>query len=155
MQATEASCELGRKSCVPCRGGVPALTASEIEALLPQLPQWRVVEVQSVKHLERTFSFVDFAQAIRFVNRVADLAESQGHHPDLHIHWNKVQVEMWTHKINGLHENDFILAARVDEAFGGSAHLWAEDPVRLPDGRTGASSIWDVHFGPADELPAR
>ena len=110
------SCSLDKKSCVPCQGGVPTLTATDIEQLSPNVPDWKVHEVEGVKRIERTFEFKDFVDAMAFVNRVAAIAEGEGHHPDLHIHWNQVRIEVWTHKIRGLHENDFILAAKIDRA---------------------------------------
>lgn len=103
---------LAGKSCVPCRGGVPPLTAAEAEGLRRQTPGWTLAE--SATRLMRRFEFRDFVEAMRFVNRVADLAEEQGHHPDIAIHWNRVDLTLWTHKIGGLHQNDFILAARID-----------------------------------------
>ena len=112
--AETQSCALDKKSCVPCQGGVPTLTDVEIKSLMPNVPSWKVVEVEGIQRLDRIFAFHDFLEAMKFVNKVADVAESQGHHPDLHIHWNQVRVEIWTHKIKGLHENDFILAAKID-----------------------------------------
>ncbi len=106
--------DLTAKACVPCRGGVPTLTDAEIERLSPQVPQWRVREVDGVKRLVRDHEFPDFASAMRFAARVGELAEEEQHHPDLHVAWGKVGVEIWTHKIRGLHENDFILAAKID-----------------------------------------
>jgi len=103
---------LASKSCVPCRGGVPPLSTDQAEKLLRQTPGWTVAEGGT--RLRRSFEFRDFVEAMRFVNRVADLAEEQGHHPDIAIHWNRVDLTLWTHKIGGLHENDFILAARVN-----------------------------------------
>ena len=103
---------LAERTCVPCRGGVPPLAESEARALLRETPRWRLEE--SGTRLTRAFEFADFVEAMRFVNRVADVAESQGHHPDIAIHWNRVELTLWTHKIGGLHENDFILAARID-----------------------------------------
>jgi 4a-hydroxytetrahydrobiopterin dehydratase len=102
---------LASKSCVPCRGGVPPLSRKNAEALLVQTPGWQLEEEGT--RLKRAFEFRDFVEAMRFVNRVADVAESQGHHPDIAIHWNRVELTLWTHKIGGLHENDFILAARI------------------------------------------
>jgi 4a-hydroxytetrahydrobiopterin dehydratase len=109
--------ELARGKCVPCRGGVPTLTDAEIEKLKPQVPEWGVVEVGGVRHLRREFTFKDFKEAMEFAVRVGELAEREQHHPDLHVAWGKVVVETWTHKIHGLHENDFILAAKTDELF--------------------------------------
>ncbi|HYM82230.1 MAG TPA: 4a-hydroxytetrahydrobiopterin dehydratase [Candidatus Limnocylindria bacterium] len=112
--------QLTQSSCVACRGGVPTLTEAEIGNFQPQVPEWRVVEVDGIKRLERTFKFEDFRSAMSFAVRVGELAEREGHHPDLHVAWGKVRVETWTHKIQGLHENDFILAAKTDEVFAGS-----------------------------------
>jgi 4a-hydroxytetrahydrobiopterin dehydratase len=103
---------LASRSCVPCRSGVPTLTASEAEALRRDTPEWALAE--NATRLMRRFEFADFRAAMEFVNRVADVAEEQGHHPDIAIHWNKVDLVLWTHKICGLHENDFILAAKID-----------------------------------------
>lgn len=104
--------ELSAKQCVPCQGGVPALTGDEIKPLLGQLDGWEVVNDH---HLVKNHTFPDFAQALAFVNRVGDLAEQQGHHPDIYLAWGKVRVEIWTHKIDGLTESDFILAAKIDD----------------------------------------
>ena len=103
---------LTESSCVPCRGGVPTLTDAEIAELLPQVPGWAVVEVEGVKRLRREFRFPDFREAMAFAVRVGELAEAEQHHPDLHVAWGRVTVEVWTHKIRGLHQNDFILAAK-------------------------------------------
>ena len=103
---------LASKKCVPCRGGVPTLTASEAEKLREETPEWALS--QNATRLARRFEFADFKAAIEFVNRVAELAEEQGHHPDIAIHWNKVDLLLWTHKIGGLHENDFVMAAKID-----------------------------------------
>jgi 4a-hydroxytetrahydrobiopterin dehydratase len=102
---------LASKTCVPCRGGVPALKGKELETLHRQVPQWQVVEEH---HLNRTFTFPDFKQALDFVNRVGALAEEQGHHPDIMLAWGKAEITLWTHKINGLTESDFIMAAKID-----------------------------------------
>lgn len=103
---------LASKTCVPCRGGIPPLTEEKARELLAQTPAWSLE--QGGTRLKRRFEFRDFKAAMGFVNRVAEIAEAQGHHPDIAIHWNTVDLEMWTHKIGGLHENDFILAAKVD-----------------------------------------
>ena len=103
--------DLAEKRCVPCRGGVPPLTRGEIEGLLPKIPKWQPVDDH---HLSRTFTFPDFRTALDFVNRVGAIAEEQGHHPDLYLSWGKVGVKIWTHKIDGLTESDFILAAKFD-----------------------------------------
>jgi 4a-hydroxytetrahydrobiopterin dehydratase len=104
--------DLASKSCVPCRGGIPPLTREEAGQLLAGAPGWSLEE--NGTRLTHRFEFEDFRKAIAFVNRVADIAEEQGHHPDIAIHWNKVDLVLWTHKIGGLHENDFILAAKVN-----------------------------------------
>ena len=103
--------ELAKRDCVPCRGSVPPLEVTAIEALLQQIVGWRV---DDAGHLRKDFRFADFAAALDFVNRVAAIAEAQAHHPDLHLAWGKVGVEIWTHKIDALTESDFILAAKID-----------------------------------------
>lgn len=104
--------ELSSKQCVPCRGGVPPLGGEEIQRLLAQLNGWEVVREH---HLKKNYSFSNFAEALAFVNRVGALAEEQGHHPDICFGWGKVEVTIWTHKIDGLTDSDFILAAKIDE----------------------------------------
>ncbi len=106
---------LAQKHCVPCRGGVPPLAGAELEKLRAQLPGWEVVDGH---HLSKTFTFPDFRQALEFVNRAGEIAEAEGHHPDLHLTWGRVDVTTWTHKVDGLTESDFILAAKIDEAAG-------------------------------------
>lgn len=103
--------DLASKQCVPCRGGVPPLKGAELEALHRQLPSWQVVNEH---HLEKSFHFPDFVQALAFTNRVGQLAEEQGHHPDIYLTWGRVDIKIWTHKIDGLTESDFILAAKID-----------------------------------------
>jgi 4a-hydroxytetrahydrobiopterin dehydratase len=105
---------LAEKHCVPCRGGVPPLQGPELEQLRAQLPDWQVVNGH---HLERTFAFPDFKSALDFVNRAGAIAEEEGHHPDLHLSWGKVGVTTWTHKIDGLTESDFILAAKIGQQY--------------------------------------
>lgn len=105
--------ELAGKRCVPCRGGVPPMTKPKAEETLAAVPDWKLEE--NGTRLTRRFEFEDFRKAMEFVNRVADVAEEEQHHPDIAIHWNKVDLVLWTHKIGGLHENDFILAAKVDQ----------------------------------------
>ena len=113
--------DLRQSSCVPCRGGVPPLTDEEIARLKPQAPEWRVVEREGIKRLEREFRFGNFREALAFANQVGELAEREQHHPDLHVAWGKVVVETWTHKIKGLHTNDFILAAKTDQLYPAAA----------------------------------
>ncbi len=103
--------ELASKACVPCRGGVPPLQGEELKRLGSQVDGWNVVDEH---HLERSFKFPDFKTALAFTDRVGELAEEQGHHPDIFLSWGKVTVTIWTHKINGLTESDFILAAKID-----------------------------------------
>src|SRR5262245_32804177 len=101
---------LADKECIPCKGGVPPLTRKEIEPLLAQLEGWEVMG--EGHHLRRTVKFPDFVKALAFVNVVGGIAEEQNHHPDLHLAWGKVMVEIWTHKIDGLTESDFVFAAK-------------------------------------------
>ena len=106
--------DLASQTCVPCRGGVPPLTGSALQALGAQVPGWKIVNEH---HLEKTFTFPDFAQALGYVNKVGAMAEEQGHHPDLLLAWGKVVVTTWTHKIDGLTESDFVLAAKCDRLY--------------------------------------
>ncbi|MGD8454142.1 MAG: 4a-hydroxytetrahydrobiopterin dehydratase [Phycisphaerae bacterium] len=103
--------ELAAKKCTPCEGGVPPLTAEQVGELLPQLDGWEVV---CDHHLARGFTFADFASALAFVNRVGAVAEAEGHHPDIDLSWGKVNIEIFTHKVDGLTESDFVLAAKID-----------------------------------------
>lgn len=98
------------QKCVPCEGGVPKLTADQVASLLQQLKGW---SLQGGK-LQKEYRFKDFKQAMSFVNQMADVAEAEGHHPDFSVHYNVVEVSIWTHAIGGLSENDFILAAKID-----------------------------------------
>jgi 4a-hydroxytetrahydrobiopterin dehydratase len=106
---------LAEKHCVPCHGGVPALKGEELEKMRGQVSGWQVVEQH---HLTKSFSFPDFRTALNFVNQVGEIAETEGHHPDLFLAWGKVDVKIWTHKVDGLTESDFILAAKIDHAKG-------------------------------------
>jgi 4a-hydroxytetrahydrobiopterin dehydratase len=109
--------ELTRSSCVACREGAPRLTDQELAVLQPQVPEWRVVERDGVRRIEREYRFPDFRRALDFTVAVGELAEREEHHPDIHLAWGRVRVETWTHKIRGLHRNDFILAAKADGIF--------------------------------------
>ncbi len=111
--------ELSQMKCTACRGDEPTLTDAEMAELYLQIPDWQVVEREGIKRLERVFKFGDFAQALTFTNKVGERAEAVGHHPALLTEWGKVTVSWWTHKIGGLHQNDFIMAARTDELFEG------------------------------------
>jgi 4a-hydroxytetrahydrobiopterin dehydratase len=106
--------DLASKTCVPCRGGVPALKGEELLALAHQVPLWDVVKEH---HLVRKFEFADFRQALAFVNRVGEIAEQQGHHPDILLAWGRAEVTTFTHKIDGLTESDFILAAKIEKFY--------------------------------------
>ena len=106
--------ELADQHCVPCRGGVPALHGEALRPLITQLPDWKVVDEH---HLEKTFVFPDFKQALHLVNHIGEIAEAEGHHPDLCLSWGKVDVQIFTHKIKGLTESDFVLAAKIDRAY--------------------------------------
>jgi 4a-hydroxytetrahydrobiopterin dehydratase len=98
--------------CKPCEGGIATLSIFEIEEFKKQIhPSWMVADNKSIK---REFSFVNYKQTINFVNRIAALADEEGHHPVLHVYYSKIEIEIWTHAINGLSENDFILAAKID-----------------------------------------
>ncbi len=106
---------LADKTCVPCKGGVPPLGAEKIREMLGQLqPGW---QINAQGHLEKNYDFKDFAQALAFVNRVGAVAEAEGHHPDLYVSWGRCRIEIWTHKIHGLTESDFYLAAKADRAY--------------------------------------
>ena len=104
---------LSEKTCVPCRGGVPPLSSDQIQPLSAEVKDWNVVNNH---HIEREFKFPDFKTALAFANKVGGIAEEQGHHPDICLAWGRVGVTIWTHKINGLTESDFILAAKIDKA---------------------------------------
>lgn len=110
-EPTRAACDLALKNCVPCRGGVLPLKGDELRVFGESLPNWRVV---SEHHLLRTYDFSDFKEALAFVNRVGAMAEEQGHHPDIRLAWGEVTIEVWTHKIDGLTESDFVFAAKCD-----------------------------------------
>ena len=103
--------QLADKKCVPCRGEVPALKGKELQAFHQQVPQWTI---SNEHHLVRAYRFSDFKHALDFVNRVGALAEEQGHHPDILLAWGKAEITLWTHKIDGLTESDFIMAAKID-----------------------------------------
>ncbi len=109
--------DLAAKTCVPCRGGVPPLAGDELARLLDLLDSdWRTADGH---HLHREFQFPDFVSALAFTNQVGELAEEQGHHPDIYLTWGRVTVEVWTHKIDGLTESDFILAAKIEQSYDG------------------------------------
>ncbi|THJ24206.1 MAG: 4a-hydroxytetrahydrobiopterin dehydratase [Nitrospira sp. CG24D] len=106
---------LADNKCIPCRGGVPPVSPDRAQALLKELGRGWLLN--GAGHLERLYTFKDFAQALAYVNKVGVIAEAEGHHPDLYLAWGKCKVEIWTHKINGLTESDFYLAAKADREF--------------------------------------
>jgi len=134
--AEDISGNLARRQCVPCRGGVPPLSADRIEALRAQISDgWKLVEGH---HLQREIRRKDFRTSLALANSIGEIAESQRHHPDLLVSWGKLTVTLFTHAINGLHENDFILAARIDELLaadvpGGFAGEQPGGTVPAPD----------------------
>jgi 4a-hydroxytetrahydrobiopterin dehydratase len=106
--------DLLQMKCVACRGDEPKLTDEEIAALQPEVPEWQVIEVEGVKRLERTFKLKNFIEAMAFTNKIGMIAEKEDHHPLIVTEWGRVTVAWWTHKIKGLHKNDFIMAAKTD-----------------------------------------
>ena len=113
--------DLAEGRCEACRADAPVLTGAELVKLMEQLPVWRLVHKEGVDQLVRVFPFRDFSQALDYTNRVAELAERQDHHPAITTEWGKVTVVWWTHKINGLHRNDFIMAAKCSELYHSTA----------------------------------
>ncbi len=109
--------DLSIRTCEVCRLGAPLATDEEIKEFMSQLPYWEIIIVDEVKHLKKTFKFKNFMEALQFTNKVGELAEKEGHHPEILTQWGKVTVTWWTHKIMGLHANDFIMAAKTDKIF--------------------------------------
>ena len=109
---------LAAGQCTACRGGEPTLTETEIEDLLFHVIGWQVMEVDGIKRLEKGFKLKNFVDAVEFTNKIAVIAEEQGHHPLIITEWGRVTVQWWTHKIKGLHRNDFIMAAKTEELLG-------------------------------------
>ena len=103
---------LATKQCIPCRGGIPPLNRAQAETYLKEVPGWELSA--DATRVQRNFKFKDFVAAFAFVNRVADLAETEGHHPDIGFGWGYCNVTLYTHKIRGLHENDFVMAAKIN-----------------------------------------
>jgi 4a-hydroxytetrahydrobiopterin dehydratase len=108
---------LAESRCVACRRDAPTVTDAEMAELQPQVPDWELVELDGVKRLRRVFTFDDFAQALAFTEAVGAIAEEEGHHPALLTEWGRTSVTWWTHKIRGLHRNDFVMAAKTDRLF--------------------------------------
>ncbi len=109
--------DLTQQTCEACRADAPRLSDTEVAELRPEVPEWDVLEVDGERRLRRVFKFKNFAEALAFTQRVGDLAEAADHHPALLTEWGKVTVDWWTHKIGGLHRNDFIMAAKTDKAY--------------------------------------
>ena len=105
---------LTNEKCTACRRDSPRVTDAEIGELEPMIPEWTLVERDGIRRLERVFTFTNFADALRFTNRVGVVAEEEGHHPAILTEWGRVTVTLWTHKIRNLHRNDFIMAAKLD-----------------------------------------
>lgn len=112
--------ELTQMKCVACRSGEPTVTEEEISELKPEIPDWNLLEVEGIKRLENKYRFDNFEQALAFTNRVGNIAEEEDHHPAILTEWGSVKVSWWTHKIKGLHNNDFIMAAKTDRIFSES-----------------------------------
>jgi len=110
--------ELTHLNCEPCHKGSSQLADLEITELCEQIPKWAVLEFDEIKRLQRVFKFEDFAKALRFTDRIGELAEAHDHHPTLLTEWGRVTVTWWTHAVHGLHPNDFIMAAKTDELYG-------------------------------------
>lgn len=110
---------LTSQTCIPCSGKVPPASETEVAELKPQIPDWDIISVNGVQQLQRVYNFSSFKAALAFTNKVGDLAEAEQHHPALLTEWGKVTVTWWTHALNGLHRNDFIMAAKTDEAAQG------------------------------------
>ncbi|HEV2705674.1 MAG TPA: 4a-hydroxytetrahydrobiopterin dehydratase [Pyrinomonadaceae bacterium] len=108
--------KLSERHCVPCHGGVPRLVGAEVAELLKQLRGWEVIDEH---HLQKSYEFTNFREALEFVNRVGSIAEEEGHHPDISFGWGYARLQIWTHAIDGLSESDFILAAKIDKEVGG------------------------------------
>jgi 4a-hydroxytetrahydrobiopterin dehydratase len=119
----EAMPNLTEMKCIPCRKGDPPVTEAQLAEYLPQVPEWEMLEVDGVKRLQRVFKFKNFAQALAFTNQVGGLAEEQDHHPALLTEWGRVTVTWWTHAVRGLHDNDFVSAAKTDQLFAENDHI--------------------------------
>jgi 4a-hydroxytetrahydrobiopterin dehydratase len=111
---------LTREKCVACRRDAPTVTEAELAELRPQVADWELVEIDGIPRLRRVFAFEGFAPALAFTNKVGELAEAEGHHPALLTEWGRTTVTWWTHKIKGLHRNDFVMAAKTDQLASGS-----------------------------------
>ncbi len=117
--------KLIQEKCVACRRDAPRLNDLEIAHLKPEAPEWQVLTEEDIPRLNRVFSFKNFAEALAFTKKVGELAESEGHHPAILTDWGRVTVSWWTHKIRGLHRNDFIMAAKTDVVYDEDPSRWA------------------------------
>ncbi len=115
--------ELSKLKCEACRKDAPRVTEAEASEYMPQIPEWNLIERDDIKQLERSYSFKDFIEALAFTNQIGDLAEQENHHPAILTEWGRVTVSWWTHKIKGLHRNDFIMAARTDAIYQAERRL--------------------------------
>lgn len=106
--------DLKSKTCEACRADAPRATPQQTQEYMAQLPDWKIIEIDGIKRLQKVFSFRNFEEALTFTNEVGDIAEEEGHHPAILTEWGKVTVNWWTHKIKGLHVNDFVMAAKTD-----------------------------------------
>ena len=104
--------------CIPCRKGDPALTDAEVNELLPQIPEWELIEGDGSKRLQRVFKLKNYIEAVAFTNKIAMIAEKEDHHPLIVLEWGRITIQWWTHVVKGLHQNDFVMAAKTDELFG-------------------------------------
>lgn len=107
--------------CVACRADAPHVTEAEVAQFRPQVPDWQLLERNGIPQLERVYKFKNFVEALAFTNRVGELAEAEGHHPAILVEWGRATVTWWTHKIKGLHRNDFIMAAKTDQLYASAA----------------------------------
>ncbi len=103
---------LSEKKCVACEGGTPPLNESEIAGYMAEISGWEIIDNKKIR---KEFKFKNFKEAMTFVNKIAEIAEAEGHHPDIHIFYNRVNIELWTHAVGGLSENDFIMAAKIEQ----------------------------------------
>lgn len=117
MKKSSTEACLLTETCAPCQGHLPPISEAEMSELMPQIPDWDIVAENGENHLQRSYEFTDFKSALNFTNLVGEIAENVGHHPVLITEWGKVTIIWWTHAINGLHRNDFIMAAKTDEVF--------------------------------------
>lgn len=109
--------DLSAGRCEACRADAPRVTEAEIQQLAPQIPDWSLIDIEGVRQLKRIYEFKNFLEALAFTNKVGQLAESEGHHPAILTEWGRVTLRWWTHKIKGLHRNDFVMAAKSDDIY--------------------------------------